>query len=407
MSESPEGVLYVAAVGEKTKNNLPPLPVQGNVVMTATITIVQPGSIQASNNNGLVPEGSEIYEINREGAPRKLWTAHDDVIYAIESTPKGLIAATGNRGHIYRVQEDGSFADIGHAEASQVVAFASTPKGMYLGASNGGKVLWLGNSAAAEHSFESMVYDAGFFSRFGHPDVDADHDASYDLFVRTGNIENPVRGWGEWQKVTAGAEPTLASARFVQWKAVLHEGKVESVGIHYLPVNVAPVVDEIVVAPGARANSQSFQQAGPAQISITFPSQQNVNNFINLDQGEKGPLPALKDPKAVTLRWAAHDDNGDELSYRVYFKGDDEQNWMLLRDRTRDRFYSFDAVRIPDGVYRLKVVASDAPSHTPGDAKTGEKISDRFTVDTTPPVISRHDCAVGCWQGPRGAFSEG
>jgi WD40 repeat protein len=390
LAESPDGMLYVAAVGEKSKNNLPPLPVQGNVSMTATITIIQPGSIQASNTNGLIPEGSEVYEINQEGAPRKLWAAHDDVIYAIASTPKGLIAATGNRGHIYRVQEDGSFTDIGHAEASQVVAFASTPKGMYLGASNGGKVLWLADDATAEHSFESMVFDAGFFSRFGHPDVDAPHNSRYELYVRTGNVENPVRGWGEWQKVVAsGGEPAMASARFVQWKAVLHEGKVEAVGIHYLPVNVAPVVDEIVVAPGTRANTQTFQQTGPQQTSITFPSQQNANNFINLNQeGANGPLAAVKDRTAVTARWAAHDDNGDDLSFRVYFKAEDEQNWLLLRDRTRDRFYSFDAVRIPDGVYRLKVVASDAPSHTPGEAKLGDRISDRFTVDTTPPVIS-------------------
>jgi len=34
------------------------------------------------------------------------------------------------------------------------------------------------------------------------------------------------------------------------------------------------------------------------------------------------------------------------------------------------------------------VVASDAPSHTPADALTGEKVSERFEVDTTPPVVS-------------------
>ena len=43
---------------------------------------------------------------------------------------------------------------------------------------------------------------------------------------------------------------------------------------------------------------------------------------------------------------------------------------------------------IPDGGYQIKVVASDAPSHTPGDALTGDKVSERFEVDTTPPVIS-------------------
>jgi hypothetical protein len=390
LSESDEGILYVAAVGEKSKNNLPPLPVQGNLSVTTTITIVQPGSIQANNNNGLIPEGSDVYELTREGAPRKLWAAHDDVIYAIESTPQGLLVATGNRGHLYRVQEDGSFADIAHAEASQAIAFAGTPKGFYVGTSNSGKLLWLADDASAEHSFESMVFDAGFFSRFGHPEIDAPPSAQYDLYVRTGNIENPVRGWGEWKKIANGqAEPNIASARFVQWKVVLRDGKVDAVGLHYLPVNVAPVVDEIVVVPGARANSQALMQPIPQQISINLPSAQNANNFINLNQdGSNSPLPAIKDRTAVTARWAAHDDNGDELSYRLYFKGEDEQSWLLLRDRTRDKFYSFDAIRIPDGVYRLKVVASDAPSHAPGEAKVGEKISDRFTVDTTPPVIS-------------------
>jgi hypothetical protein len=34
------------------------------------------------------------------------------------------------------------------------------------------------------------------------------------------------------------------------------------------------------------------------------------------------------------------------------------------------------------------VVASDAPSHSPGDALTSFKESERFEVDTTPPVVS-------------------
>src|SRR3984885_11066602 len=53
LAESGDGRLYVAAVGEKTKSTLPPLPVQGIAVATATITIVTPGSVQASSSNGL------------------------------------------------------------------------------------------------------------------------------------------------------------------------------------------------------------------------------------------------------------------------------------------------------------------------------------------------------------------
>jgi hypothetical protein len=32
------------------------------------------------------------------------------------------------------------------------------------------------------------------------------------------------------------------------------------------------------------------------------------------------------------------------------------------------------------------VVASDAPDHTEADALEGERVSDDFVVDTTPPV---------------------
>ena len=98
---------------------------------------------------------------------------------------------------------------------------------------------------------------------------------------------------------------------------------------------------------------------------------------------------ALKDRTAVTVRWAAHDDNGDDLIYSLYLRGDGETVWRLLKKDISDKAYSFDATLIPDGGYQIKVVASDAPSHTPADALKGEKVSDRFQVDTTPPPSSR------------------
>ena len=47
---------------------LPPLPVTGNVGVT--ITFSQPGSATAAGTNTLVPDGSEIYRIGADGAPR-------------------------------------------------------------------------------------------------------------------------------------------------------------------------------------------------------------------------------------------------------------------------------------------------------------------------------------------------
>jgi hypothetical protein len=81
-------------------------------------------------------------------------------------------------------------------------------------------------------------------------------------------------------------------------------------------------------------------------------------------------------------------DDGDDLSYDLYLRSDGERVWRPLKKSLTDKVYSFDAASFPDDGYQIRVVASDAPSHTPGDVLTGEMISGRFELDTTPPVIS-------------------
>src|SRR5438094_9332993 len=73
------------------------------------------------------------------------------------------------------------------------------------------------------------------------------------------------------------------------------------------------------------------------------------------------------------------------MVYSVYYQGDGEARWLLLKDNLTDKFYSFDASLPPDGGYTIKVVASDSPSHSPEQALTAERESARFEVDTTPP----------------------
>ena len=382
LAESADGRLYVAAVGEKTKSTLPPLPVQGVAVATATITIVTPGSVQASSSNGLIPDGSQVDELSPQGAPRKLWASREDVVYALRSTPQGLLVATGNRGRIYRILENGSYLDLARAATGQATAFAPAPDGLYVATSNTGRLYKLGSEPAAQGNYLSDVFDSGVFSQFGRIEV----NGNGAIYARSGNVENPERNWSEWRKVN-GDSSAAPAARFIQWKAVLEPGtRVASVGINYLPVNIAPVVDEIAVEPGARA-TQSTQQSGqPQQITINLPSNQSGLSYTQ--DPATAPLSAVRDRSAVTVRWAAHDDNGDDLIYNVYVRGDGEKNWRLLRSRVTERFYSFDSIRVPDGGYRVRVVASDAPAHTLGDALTGERESDHFIIDTTPPVVT-------------------
>jgi hypothetical protein len=376
-----DGTIYAASVGDKSHNPLPPLPVQG--IGAVTITIVQPGSLQAANASTSVPEGTEIYAIKDGQAARKLWTSKDDIVYALMAQSGGLLALSGNRGHIFRIEPNGDYADVAHLEAQQGLCVAyGTGAEMLIGAGNTGKLFSLG--ASDKHEYASDVLDTGALARFGRVEVDPG-SSSYELWTRSGNVEQPVRGWSNWEPLKDGVVASPAG-RFLQWKAVLHtNGAIGSVGVNYLPVNAAPIVDDVVVVPGARLNAQN--PANQQTVSIALPSA-SQNAGVSFDAGANGPIQAMKDKGAITVRWAAHDDNGDDLSYALYLRGDGEHVWRLLKDDLTDKAYSFDASLIPDGGYEVKVTASDAPSHTPGDALTGEKVSDRFEVDTTPPVVT-------------------
>jgi len=389
------GVIYAASVGDKSHNPLPPLPVQGQGVGSISITVVQPGSLAAANTSASLPEGSEIYALTPTSgdsvqAPRKLWSGKDEIVYALAARPDGLLALTGNRGRVFRIAGDGSFADVAHLQAQQGLSLAVAENGLLIGAGNTGKLLRIG-AAASQHEFSSDVLDASALARYGRVEVEPG-STGYELWTRSGNVEQPVRGrndwgWSDWQPVKDGSVVS-PPGRFFEWKAVLHaDATLGSVGVNYLPVNSAPVVDELMVVPGARVNTQALAQNQPAAISIAFPSV-NQGVTVTFDGNAAAPLQAMKDRTAITVRWAAHDDDGDDLIYSLYLRGDGEKVWRLLKDQITDKFYSFDATLIPDGGYKIKAVASDSPSHAPADALTGAKESERFEVDTTPPVVT-------------------
>jgi hypothetical protein len=381
------GNVYVAGVGSKGAMALPPLPVTGSVGVT--VTFVQPGSSTSVGANTLVPEGSEIYRIAVDGTPQKLVTLKDDVVYGLTVRNGSLLAATGNRGRVYRVDTamPGRFTDVAHLEASQGMAFAAAKDGLLVATSNSGKVFRLGDAVSPNATYTSEVFDSQGYSQWGRAEVRAGAAAGFDLFARSGNVESPLMGWSEWVRVGSDGAVGVPAGRFVQWKTVLRTGgSVDSVGMNYLPKNVAPVVDEVVVQPGARVGPGAVPPPS-STVQIAFPPAAGSPQVMNFTQDPNAaPLTAQKDKTAVTTRWLAHDDNGDDMVFAVWYRGVGETNWRLLKDKITERFYTFDSALLPDGSYLLKVVASDSPDHTDSEALSGDRVSGVFVVDTTPPV---------------------
>ena len=384
------GNVYAAGVGTKPapgapRPGLPPLPVTGSVGVT--ITFSQPGSANAATANTLIPEGSDVYRIAPDGSPEKLLSLREDVVYALAFHEGSLLAATGNRGRVYRVDTAvaGQFTDVTHLEAAQGMAFAAAPGGLFVATSNSGKVYRVADKAAADATYTSEVFDAQGFSQWGRIEL-SPGASGFDLFVRSGNVESPLMGWSEWAPVPRDGAVTVPGGRYAQWKAVLRAGgSVDSVGLNYLQKNMAPVVDEVVVQADARVAANP-QQPQNATVQVSFPAATGTGLQAFTPDANSQPLMAQKDKGAVTVRWAAHDDNGDDLVFSVWYRGLGEKNWRLLKDKITEKYLSFDASLLPDGNYELKVTASDSPSHTESEALTGERVSEEFVVDTTPPV---------------------
>ena len=387
-----KGDVFAAAVGSKGAGTLPPLPVTGSVGIT--VTFVQPASTAAAGSNGVVADGSELDRIAANGTPERLLTLKDDVIYALAVRKGQVFAATGNKGRVYRIDPDvaGQFTEVARLEAGQVTAFAAEKDGLLAGTANGGKVVRLSDASSKTAAYTSEVFDAGQFSRWGRIETDGGSGRSV-VSVRTGNVPNAIEGWSEWMPVKPGAEalsslPVIPAGRYAQWRAEIYPGAaLTSVTLNFLPRNVAPVVDEVVVATGARVTVNPAI-AQPPTVQVVFPSAASAAQAISFVQQDAGggPLVAQKDRSAVTVRWSAHDENGDDLTFSVWYRGMGEANWRVLKSAITDRFLSFDSALLPDGRYELRVVANDGPEHTDAETLTGERASAAFTIDTTPPV---------------------
>ncbi|HEX9760336.1 MAG TPA: hypothetical protein VGA40_05435 [Candidatus Acidoferrales bacterium] len=433
-----EGSIYVASMGDQPRV-APRIPGAPTTVTAPPVTVTPPPQQQQPGVATVPPPqqqpttfvtfpsmagGSEVYRIAPDGSPQTLWTSRDELVYSLGFSPSGkLLLGTGNRGAINRLESSNVFSALANTSSGQVTAIAAGPGGkLYIGTANPGKVFTLGPDEEPEGTFESQTFDAKNFSQWGRLTwwgEDGATNGRIAFYVRSGNTSNPEKNWSPWAGPFTGdgATVSIPAARFAQWKAVFKARSnpqpanndsapsIAWVSLAYLPNNVAPVIDDIILqTPNVRVlgfqGSPQAQQQQPVQLRLpTIPGarqqQQPGQRFSPPPQGfnQKG---------AQAVLWSAKDNNEDDLTYSIYFRGEGEQNWRLLKDKLDQNYYWWDTTTMPDGAYYLKIVASDAPSNPAGSALSAELVSDRFEVDNTPPAVEdlaaevvRFDAAAG------------
>jgi len=421
---APDGTIYVSAIGEKQRNATP-APSAVFVTPQGTTTITNSPGVSAAQSTApsvFLPfppvVSSSIYRISATGAPDELWSSREDVVYSLGLGADGrLLAGTGNNGALLGIDSKGVFAQLAKSGSAQITGISPGKDGkVFVCTANPGKVFSVGPEFEAEGTYESRSFDAQIFSQWGRlewwsprtaPNTAStakkssarDNEPRVEFFARSGNTEDPGKEWSPWSGpyTHSGTEMEIPSARFAQWKAVIHGGQpgdgVDWASLAYLPRNVAPVIDGIAIQdPGVRANTTNIMSAGqPTTVTLKLPPAPNTSGVIITQSGTpprfEPPPQGIQQKGYATVLWTAHDDNDDELRYAVYYRGENEQDWKLLKDKLEQKFYSWDATSFPDGAYYLKIVATDAPSNPPAAALTTERISERFEVDNTPPFI--------------------
>src|SRR5947209_7660140 len=112
----PGGAIYAAGVG--VKQAAPATPISQSAAPPATAAPTAPGMPAAAAAPGriaipapvsLAPAGisggSELYRIDQNTGPRKIWSHAQDVVYSLAVDAEGrVVVGTGNRGMVYRIE---------------------------------------------------------------------------------------------------------------------------------------------------------------------------------------------------------------------------------------------------------------------------------------------------------------
>ena len=419
---APDGSIYAAALGGSlarrggTAGAITSLSQGGAVVAPAqsiTVTDAQAGmrtEARPSVSSGIVSaaplssaqsfeiagiEKSAVFRINADNTVETLFSSKDENIYDLALQGDRLLFSTDGQGRVYSLGDDRKAALLAQTNEGETTRLIASPEGVLAVAGSAGKVYRLGDALASKGEYESPVHDAGTVARWGRLSwrMDAAAGSAAVFRTRTGNSLRPDNTWSDWSEPLAdksSAPIRSPNARYIQWKAELtgSAGKspsISSVSAAYLPQNTAPVVRSVSVSTAASkaATAATPASAANAAFSVTVTDSGEAAGASGTPTQSVG----RQGGQNLLVSWQADDPEGDRLAYVLYFRGEDEKEWKLLRANFFENSLTLDGDVLADGRYLFRVVAHDRPSNPLEYAKQSEGVSAPVLIDNTPPLV--------------------
>jgi len=340
-------------------------------------------------------EKSAVYRINPDNTVDTLWSSKEENVYDLLALEQQILFSTDDSGRIYGLSPDRRVTLVLETNEDEATRLLPADHSILAATANVGRIYRFGETPGPSGSYEGPVHDSGTASRWGSISWRGDLPVgcAIQLRTRSGNSAKPDRTWSDWSDPVSnpnGSQISSPNARFIEWKAELKGANgatptVTSVTVAYLPQNSPPVirginvVTQAVPTPAARAATTSTSGAYSVTVSDSPDATPAGTATQTLPRGSSSQ---------ITVSWQADDPDGDRLVYSVYFRGDDESQWKLLKGDTHDNFITFDADALADGKYFFRVTASDRESNPPASAREAQLTGSPVLIDNTPPTIT-------------------
>jgi hypothetical protein len=364
---------------------------------TKPTTGTSPISAPATTTEVSGVERSALYKILPDNTIETLWTSKDENIYDVVANAGGMLTfLTDAQGRVYtldpRPDRTRDAVLVAQTNEADVTRLAASPRGLLVAAGNVGKMLRLDPSASSSGWFESAVHDSGTVARWGRLAWVGSKGVVFK--TRAGNSARPDATWSDWSEPIADPAKALITspnARFIQWRAEFTGAasappELDSVTVAYLPQNSPPSLRSITVSAQAApaGSTKSVSSSASAAFSITVIDTGDATSAA----GTQAQTLSRPTGQQILISWQADDPDGDKLSYSLWFRGEDEREWKLLRADISENTYLLDGDMLADGRYFFRVLASDRPSNPPDQARQVELIGPPVLIDNTPPVVN-------------------
>jgi len=414
-----DGNIYAAAGGTPTKEKkedsaLPVRAAEAGVTISVSAAAPAPAGGQAGAaappplkapgaSFRAAKEPGALFKIAPDGVVKRLWSSADEMVYSLywNEPEKRVYFGTGPVGRMYTLGQDEKATLVLQKNSEQVFDLLPIGVKTYLVSNNPCQLSVLYPEQRPSGEYTSPVLDAKMIAAWGKLDweVELPLGATCQLQTRSGIAYEPGPSWSDWSppyQKKEGEQVLSPKGRFLQIKVLFkaQSGKttpsLSKTNVFYLQTNVPPAISRLdVLAP-----NEVFLKLLDIEDSIMGQERRNPDIPTKKDDGLKYVVAKKAERKGYqTLQWAADDENGDSLVYLLSLKRDGEKDWRPLEEQWTDAVYAFNTVHFPDGIYVLKITASDRTSNPPDQEHKAEKVSSAFVIDNSAPVLKNVQAA--------------